>query len=446
MRGFRSTLVLLVVFAGLIAYIYFVESKKSSSPAGEEAKPKVFSVAADKISEISVKTASGEPTVVKKVDGAWQIVQPIQTAADQSEVQGVTSNLATAEIQRVVDENPKDLKEFGLGDPRIDVGFKTAADRNFQHLLLGDKTPTGADIYAKLPNLKRVFLVPAFLESGFNRSTFDLRDKSVLKFDRNKVDALTLSSGDKTVQLAKTGEDWAIAKPIRARADYGTVEGLIGRLQTAQMKSLVAPEAKDLKEYGLDKPELTATVGAGSAQATLQIGKKAPDGNAYARDASRPAIFSIESGVVDELKKSADDFRRKDVFDFRPYNANRVEIVRGGDTLVFEKVKGQGKDTSEKWRQVSPAQRDVDSTKMDTFLTKLTNLRNQSWADAAAKTGLDKPVLSVSARYDDGKKQERVTFAKPAADVYAARDGEPGAAKVDSTEFDDALKALDALK
>ncbi len=156
-------------------------------------------------------------------------------------------------------------------------------------------------------------------------------------------------------------------------------------------------------------------------------------------------VFSIESSVVDELKKSADDFRRKDVFDFRPYNANRVEIVRGSDTVAFEKVKGQGKDQTEKWRQVSPTQRDVDSAKMDTFLTKITNLRNQSWVDATAKTGIDKPVLTVSAKYDDGKKQEKVSFGKPASDVYAARAGEPGAAKVDATEFDDALKALDDL-
>ncbi len=212
------------------------------------------------------------------------------------------------------------------------------------------------------------------------------------------------------------------------------------------MKSLVTTEPKDLKEYGLDKPEITATVGAGSSQATLQVGKKAADGNVYARDVSRPVIFSVESAVVDELKKSADDFRRKDIFEFRPYNANRVEIVRGSDTLVFEKIKAQGKDATEKWREVSPAQKDVDATKMDTLLTKLSNLRSQSWADAAAKTGLDKPLLTVSAKYDDGKKQEKVSFAKPASDVYASRAGEPGAAKVDSTEFDDAIKALDALK
>jgi hypothetical protein len=157
-------------------------------------------------------------------------------------------------------------------------------------------------------------------------------------------------------------------------------------------------------------------------------------------------VFTIESTVLDELKKPADEYRRKDVFEFRPFNATRVEVSRGTDALVFEKVKGQGKDATEKWRQTSPAARDVDPAKMDAFLSKLTNIRVQSWAPSSTKTGTDKPVLVVTAKFDDGKKQERVAFGRPAADVYAARPAEPGAAKVDTTEFDDVLKALDALK
>lgn len=447
MRGFRSTLILFVVLVGLLGYIYFIESKKPATPAGEEPKQKVFAVTADKISELTVKPAAGDPTALRKADGAWQIVQPIQSSADESEVSGLTTNLASLEIQRVVDDNPRDLKQYGLAQPRVDIAFRAAGDKSERRLLVGDKTATGGDLYAKLPNEKRVFLIPAYLETSLNKSTFDLRDKTVLKFDRNKVDSVAVASldKDKNLELTKAGEDWSLKKPIDARADYGTVEGLIGRLQTAQMKSLVATDPKDLQEYGLDKPDVSVTVGAGSARATLQIGKKSADGTLYARDESRPMVFTIESGLLDELKKAPDDYRRKDVFEGRPYNATRIELTRGTDTFVFEKTKGQGKDATEKWRQASPTARDVDAAKMDAFLTKLTNMRAQSWA-APARTVKADTVLTASLRFDDGKKQERVTFDRSGSDVYASRTGEVGAAKVDSTEFEDALKALDALK
>ena len=53
-------------------------------------------------------------------------------------------------------------------------------------------------------------------------------------------------------------------------------------------------------------------------------------------------VVTIDSALADDLKKGADEYRRKDLFEFRPYNATRVEITRNGQTIAFEKVKGQG--------------------------------------------------------------------------------------------------------
>jgi len=55
-------------------------------------------------------------------------------------------------------------------------------------------------------------------------------------------------------------------------------------------------------------------------------------------------------------------------------------------------------------------------------------------------------VLIAVVRFDDGKKEEKVTFGRVGADVYAAIAGQPGAAKLDTTEFEDAIKALEAIK
>ena len=64
MRGLRSFLLLLVVCAGLAAYLYFVESKRD--PSAADKKDKVFTVEADKIDEMTVKSESGEQTTLKK--------------------------------------------------------------------------------------------------------------------------------------------------------------------------------------------------------------------------------------------------------------------------------------------------------------------------------------------------------------------------------------------
>ena len=53
--------------------------------------------------------------------------------------------------------------------------------------------------------------------------------------------------------------------------------------------------------------------------------------------------------------------------------------------------------------------------------------------------------MTVVAKFDEGKKEERVTFGQAGTDVFASRPGEPGAAKIDAAEFNEAIKSLDEL-
>jgi hypothetical protein len=448
MRGLRSTIALVVVLAGLGAYIYFVTWKLPEGGTDAKKLDKVFAgYEADKVDELKVMLASGDATTLKKESGSWQVTQPITAPASESEVSGITSALGQMEIGRIVDPNPANLNDYGLSNPRIEIDFKAAGDKDYKKLSIGDKSPTGSDLFAKRNDEQQVFLIPSFQETSLNRTTFDLREKAVLKFDREKVDGIDVNANGKTLTVAKEGGDWKITRPVQTKADFGSVEGLVGRLQSVQMKSIAAdnPPAADLKKYGLDKPAATVNLSAGSTRATLLVGSKAEDNTVYARDASRPAVVTVESALLDDLKKSADDYRRKDIFEFRPFNANRVEMTFDSQTIVLERVKGQGDNAPDTWRRVSPSAKDVEREKSDNLLSKLSNIRASSFVDTTAKTGLDKPALTVTVKFDDGKKEEKVTFGQAGSDVYVSRPGEPGAAKIDAADFNDAIKSLDEL-
>lgn len=437
MRGLTSTIVLAVILAGLLGYIYFVDAKRPVD--GTETKEKAFTVEQDQIEELQIKAASGETSRLRKAGSGWELVEPVKASADASELSSVTSNLSTLEVQSVVDENPADLAQYGLNPPRIDVAFRLKGEKDFRHLLVGEKTPTGGDLYAKTPQGKKVFLISSFLDTTFNRTPFELRDKSVLEFERDKVESVEVVKGTSTLQFTRSGQDWKIVKPIAARGDYGTIEGLLTRLSSGQMQKIVADEAKALKQYGLDRPTLTATVSAGSSRASLALGKTEGE-STYARDLSRPNVFTVEKSLATDLDKALGDFRRKDVFDFRSFTANRVEIHRGAETFVFEKTKD--KDGKEIWR--GAAGKDVDTTKVEDMLTKFSNLRAQTF-ETAQHASLRTPALTMTVRFDENK-TETATFGRAGQDVYAARADEPGSAKLETTPYEDAIKALDALK
>jgi len=436
MQRFVSTAALVLVLAGLGGYIYYLDHQ--SPEAAEGAKEKPFaSVKADDIEEVQIQ-ASNDTTRLKKSGGTWSIVEPVQAEADAGEISSITSNLSSFEVSRVVDEKPSDLKGFGLEPARMDVRFKIKGQGTERRVLLGDKTPTGGDLYAKLPDSPRVFLVPSYLEAAFNKNAFALRDKAVLKVDRQKADGLELVAGTTQLAFAKSGESWSIVKPIAARADYAAVEGAIERLSSAQMQGLAENQNAPLKQFGLDAPTATMTIRTGSATATLTLGKT-ENAVVFAKDASRPLIFTVAPTLRMDVVKDLGEFRRKDLFDFRSFTATRIELSRGGATQAFDHAKD--KDGKDVWKDA--AGKTVDTMKVEDLLAKVSGLRAASF-ETAAHASLKSPVLTVTAVFDKGK--DVVTFGRAGTDVYASRPDEPGSAKLDAASFDEAVKALDALK
>jgi hypothetical protein len=437
MRGLTTTILLLVVLAGLGGYIFFYEAGRELPDPN--AKPRAFDqLASGNIEEISIKNADGQTSRAQLENGNWQLVEPVKTDADDGVVGTVTSNLASLEVQRVVDEKAGDLKQYGLEPARIDVGFRLKDQKELQHLLVGDKTATGGDFYAKRPNETRVFLISSYLDSIFNRAPFDLRDKVILKFERDKVEGVEVVEGTSSIQFSRMGTEWRIAKPVAARADYAAAEGLLTRLSSTNMLKVVEEEPADLRKYGLDRPSMTASAIAGSTRATLLVGRKADDGGFYAKDAARPTVFTIEEALATDLGKDIADFRRKDLFDARSFSATRLEVRRGGETIALEKSEEGGKTV---WKRAGQA---VDTAKVEDALTRFSNLQAQTF-QPTAHASLKSPVLTAAVTFDD-KKTETVSFGRSGGEVYGSRADEPGSARIEASAFDEAMKAVDAMK
>jgi hypothetical protein len=446
MRGMRSTLALLVVALGLGGYIYFVESERPPGAPPEPADT-LFDFESDDITSLTVASESGDRTVLEKTDNRWRLVAPFESNVDITELVGVTSSLATLESQRVVaePEDAPDLAAFGLADPRIEINVTTMTGADVT-LQIGERTPTGSDLYATVAGSNRVFLISGFLEETFNRSTFDLRDKTILDFTRDQVDSLLITRADLAIELRKDGSDWSLVSPIAANADFAVADGIVGRLSTGQMAGIEAESATELEPYGLDTPRLTVRVGLGSSAATLLVGSSSQTGTAYARDSARDLVFTVNESLVSELEQSVDEYRRKTLFAFRPFNATALELDRDGQHWAFEKVEAAVEGEAESWRRTAPGVGDVDPSVMDDLLAKLSNLRAESFVDSREGTGLDTPISTVLVTFNDDGEQERVLIGRVGDDVYALASEQPGAARLDLRAWDDALEALDALE
>ena len=447
---------MLVVFVALGAYVYWVELER---PPASETPPNesLLDTAAEEFSQLTIGVDDAETVLTRTDDGnAWQVTAPVTAPADDARVSSITSALASLEIRRVIDDAAVDLAPFGLIEPVVEVGFVLSGDAQEQRLLIGDATPTSGERYAMLADSGRVVLVASNLDTTLGPSTFDLRDKAILGFETSDVDQFQIESDGTSIRLAKNANDWRLQEPWDVRADFSTVEGTVGRLSTGQMRSVATegtpdtePEEGVFAEYGLAAPRLTATIRLGSTTATLLVGDQALDGTSYARDASRSVVFTIDSSLVTDLERSADEYRDKDLFNFRPFNASWLEIEQSDTTVVFEKAGAEGEESEPSWTRVSPQSGDVDGSQMDDLLAKLSNLRAESFIESRAERGLDETTVlaTVGVRFSadgaqNGDDEERVTLWRSGDTTYGVHGDEPGAAVLDTGAADDALEAL----
>jgi hypothetical protein len=298
-------------------------------------------------------------------------------------------------------------------------------------------------VYAQRSSDPRVILIASDIEDAANKTPFDLRDKAVFKIDRDKIDSVDIDAAGHTVQLVRQGVEWEITKPLHAHAELGVVSELLTNLTSLQMTSIVASPAADPATDRLDRPVSTVRLVAGSSNETLQVGAKEDESHSYARNPSRPIVFTIPTSVADALKSEPAHYRRKDVFEFQTIDATRVEVVRDGQATVYEKATAPGTDGT--WRELSPNARNIEPVKMDSALSKLSYLRALTFVPQQSRLTRS-AVISVLVKYDEGKKAESVQLAKLGSEAFAVRADWPDAAKLDASAYALLIASLDDLR
>src|SRR5262249_53546925 len=141
-----------VVLAALGGLLYWSDHHKpaETTTASADTPPKILTLNESDISKINLKKkGADELALAKNNSGKWQITSPKPLETDSSAVSGVVATLSSLSSDRVVEEKASNLKPYGLSDPALEADI-TEKDNKSQKLLIGDDTPTGNAVYAKL--------------------------------------------------------------------------------------------------------------------------------------------------------------------------------------------------------------------------------------------------------------------------------------------------------
>ena len=144
------------------------------------------------------------------------------------------STLSGLNADRVVEDKASDLKQYGL-DPAVAELDITGKAQGTRRLRLGDDTPTGGDVYAALAGDPRVFTVSSFNKTSLAKSLNDLRDKSLLTVDADKVSHVALVRKGQEIEFGRTKDGWQILKPPSLREDNTALSQLVSGLTSARI-------------------------------------------------------------------------------------------------------------------------------------------------------------------------------------------------------------------
>ena len=383
---FKGTLILLIICAGLGAFLYFYEFKGAEERTkAKQEENVVWKVPGADVSQLDLITPEQHVTAIRTGDQRWQITAPRPLEADADELNRLANSAAEISRERVVDENAGNLAQFGLDPAQIAVAIKTK-DGKAHEIRFGQNSPSGESTYAALKGQNQVFLVTSYVASGFNKKLDDLRSHAILGFEQYETQTLDLKNAKGTLALAKEGDRWWIQGKDRWAADSSAVNSLLGDIANGRLKEFFDENPDDYAGLGLDKPlvDVRLTVGKDKAIKHLQIGlekskmvkkgqsrakpaeKKTAEettaagaGLYIARDESRAELFFVDKEYVDKLLKTPGDLRDKTLAFFQRTDIDAVTVTNAKGTVSLARPQagadwlvGQGKKKA-KWDAVS---------------------------------------------------------------------------------------------
>ena len=224
---FKGTASLVVVFFILGVYYFFVdlpgEKKKLQQ---KEISGKVLSFKNEDIKEFSLDKQDQTITLVQNRNKIWNLSQPLKAVGDIPTAENFLTDIANIEKSRVVENNPKNLSQYGLETPTSKVRLKFKDGRE-ETILLGDNSPIGGSIYLKLES-KPAILLAATSKTNFDKSVYDFRDKTIFNFSSGAINQIQIKREKNPLTLIREKNEWWVSGEIKSK----TVNLIVGNAIT----------------------------------------------------------------------------------------------------------------------------------------------------------------------------------------------------------------------
>ena len=407
---------MLVVLLGLGAYVYFIERPKARQ---EAEKPTVLTFEKAAVDTLTLTYPEREIRLQQTAAGEWDLTAPIQAKADDTAVNNMLTTIGDEEVTRsLTPEEPVDLALYGLAQPPVVLRIALKDGTTLPTVSIGKDTPVGFSAYVQKEGDPQLHLTRQAFRLGLTKEVKELRDKTVLPFERSRVTRIAINTAETSIVLAKADNGWAFENRASYAVDTTAVQTYLSTLEGLRAEDFVEQPLLDLSAFGLDPAQLTVALHLGEdTQRILSVGdeKSVDTGNVgHSRESGNPAqrylkrddgetLYLVRTGLLKDLRKSVTDFRDKAVVNIPEGKIAQVVVTReGGEGFTLSR----GEDNT--WEIDKKSEGTLKTATLSQFVADLRELRGFEIAadnpEDLSLYGLDNPTITLVATDEAGEK------------------------------------------
>ncbi|MFN0125609.1 MAG: DUF4340 domain-containing protein [Verrucomicrobiales bacterium] len=257
-----TTIVLLVLTALAIGFIFFIERRQLGTVEAAERTRVLLTLGSEEVRKIEITNAAGRVRLERGEEGGWQLTSPVK---DRADAKAVATLLELATGTEVLERLSGDdvlkksrLRELGLdASQQGRVTFYPRGGGAYS-IMLGKPAPAPGSLYVQLeegdrkPNEVLVVRVP-WTEPLLARSPGEWRDPRLVMAPPDSILRIAIRSSESEIELQRdllTPEErkknltalWQLTKPIAERADQALMtDNLLPGLVSARAQSFSEP-------------------------------------------------------------------------------------------------------------------------------------------------------------------------------------------------------------
>ncbi len=417
-RGY--TALIAIFFAGLIGLWWLdyarVPDRDTRRMSEPRVLPELWEARPDDVQRVEIVGGPKRLVFERRPGNRWQMVEPLDVAADPSLLENLAFNLKMLERVKDAGTLKGDATSFGLAPPSRTIRlYGPSGTDPLAALELGATAAKSDRRYVRPAGSDAVEVVEAARVAPAELPVDAWRDRMLVRIATPDVLALEAKRADgSSLRLERKGDLWKMVEPFAAVADDGKVDGLLAEVAGLRVPDggFVADDARDRAAYGLDRPTVSVTLtprGANAVPQTIHIGKPAPvdesrkdkarDPRFFARRDDQDDVVAIDAGMLKDLGLHPADLHSKKVSDVNP---DRVDMIRltseGVPVVVAKRARG--------WERVAPLKDRADAQAVAEVLKKVAAAESSVLLDpkSAPDPKLDPPSAMIELWQDSGPK------------------------------------------